>query len=791
MVMFLSALSTILSLKEDVNGYKNLHHFKKGDKVKYNGSIGLIENITDDETITLIFKGKTIISFPFDKNWQKLFPYEGNAKVTNYSYRPIKRVEKSKSLFSELLEIDEEKINLIDKSKIVVVCDKKNIDYYKNLKIMEHNFFNIFESGYFKDGSSFDRLSHDPLQRVPSFCFVSSLSVVNEMIKSGYKINQVIIFGMRKVEGNYYFIEQIRDAGISVFISGDYLEINSENLKMLENFEFGINIMQLNRENIKDVPTHFIDEQYRSINNKFKKISLIKQQLANYKCDRVIVESEVDKQLRELKRELFKLKDYEFDSNEKDLFIKKSFTILNHLKNLPAPIITQEQVINDFSIKATIGGLEELRMTLLFQFHSDEFVSFITKFIEKINKLVFDHYHSHPKQRYIINIAQKFNNNDCLVVDKKGHVKVVKYMLDQLGLKKDINVLTLKEFTKQDNLYNLVCFAGLFDQNQIRIRRRGQIKTEKVVLYKYEEEMMTYYIQNEERLIQKYKPSENVQLLIDSPTLSSNIDGSFLPFMSNLLRLEHFIKSNEIDLIKHELSTQSGQDNVVKVKIVIFYEGYVAYLTDGFNCRVLDNDAENLQKKKINHLEIDDELIFVDSNNDIFELLINQYKSSSHERRELYYVSGLWRDALKDYVDKNNFSYTGIKNELKSLGVVRSIETIKYWLENEETIGPENAVIEAVAKITNHYELKNRLSEVINACSRVRSIHVQLGRYLAQTIITRTLNKDGENSDLYSDYLIKDVTDSLSKKALVVTVNQISDEYVNVPFSKANKLIEN
>lgn len=229
-------------------------------------------------------------------------------------------------------------------------------------------------------------------------------------------------------------------------------------------------------------------------------------------------------------------------------------------------------------------------------------------------------------------------------------------------------------------------------------------------------------------------------------------------------------------------------DETVEARQIVFEDDSVLYADDSYHLDKIDRQAHRINRSTPIEVGEGDELVFADSERSMFEELLRILQESD-EYKQISSVAQIWRQALIDYVERENVSEQQLSDMFKLVGCPRSVAAIRSWL-NGSVIGPSGnnyEAIHAIAKITKDAKLNENIDEVIRACKTVHVLHVRTGWLLVRNIINSAVM---EQDDDEIDEATKRKLEAYSGSARLLSVKHISENKFDVPRSQVGKLIE-
>jgi len=694
------------------------------------------------------------IYLPFSRAW-RINKYEGTrVKLDNYHKKNKSESESARVVLKKILNLEDKDISAIPESKTLIIIDKKDIsDYFNNLCINDIPIRNLLPAGYYKNATDFIKLGSDTLQRNPFILFASNLSVANDLINI-YKINTVIIHNYNKIQSNIVFLQNIIDCKYvhNINLLQDIYRLDPDDIKQLNLLNFSI--YPWIDKNLKSlaISSDIIADNYLSRGQNI--LAMIDS--CNRKIE--IIETELDNILSDLHNKLYKLRRCFFDHEYKIPFIRKGYFIISNIRNVPIPTLEEIDFYYVF--------LHDMRSMANYMKSSmpDLDYNFLTEIIDDIKFLIEIHKEIHPKYNIFKQKASALKSEDALIVNRERNIPMFKKYFDL----ENTNVITLNELLKTRQLYHEIIFTGWYGEDHAKVFLKASASKQTYLMYKSEEKCYKRY----------YEKIENNYSNRIYETDIPNILKEYAFDLSAILNREPKINIETTDLLKN---------NSIDAYYVEFEDGFYAYLSENKYFRCIDREKENINKKKVTELEHTDEVIFIkNSSVDIFDEIVNKMQANSSEIKKSVMKTNIWRESLKEYMETHGFTCYDVQKKLDNVGCNRNIATIRGWLYDNTCIGPEDEALDALARITYNSYFINNIDDIKISCKKIRTIHTQIGRYLAKLIVQSI-----SNDNLEINPLIMDITNDLSQYAHVVTIRKIDSKTTKIPAVHANRVFEN
>jgi len=761
-----ASIPVILAKRDIVNfSADKTSHLKTGDRVKVDGCLGEYEGVKTEENqqyVSIQFKDMKYL-FPPERSW-RIDKYEGTAtKINKYNGHAGQKSTAQKAVLCRILDLVESEVPPVLSSKMLIVSDKHAIiQAIESISLQGEKYSSVFATGYYKSLDGIERVGTDPLQRNPTVCITASMSMAAELIDIDPSIKYLVINGLYKLRGNLVFLDQIRRKIKNIIIIEDIQKMDEDLIEDLSKFKF------------KTYPwtTAQIREELATGTDPDCYCVVEPQRYEN------VVKHPAEKLFEQIRQGLERIRRSDFEDEQKAPFIASSFTALTNLRVLPIPLsdealencqieyyrrLIQELTEMQYNLRlATCGDIEKDAMTV----------------INGIKELISQHMTDHPKHS-LFEVTTVFGQDDCVVVHKPRHKEaIIKWLQARKPDGHHPMILTLNEALVNRRVYNNMIFTGWFGEKHAKALLRVMAKEVHFILYPMELDWMR---RNETWLANYLRQliGDGAGDDVDS-TAQATLDYDIEKYLAVMARSPSQYGGSICD------NNEDGSNTYLDAYFVEFEDDYFGFLAEGYHCRCLDPEGENLVRKKPTELVAGDKAIFVkDSSEDIFDRLVTLMEESDPTIKQQVLLARLWRQALIGHKEKGSLKYKELQKQLNEVGVNRTTVTIGLWLNDETFIGTDDEAIRGIAKITGEIELNTHIDAVIASCSKVRALHVQLGRYLAGRI---TAAVTGVNHSTDST-LLGNLTDNLAQFAVAVEVRSVSDMKISIPTGKINRLL--
>lgn len=254
------------------------------------------------------------------------------------------------------------------------------------------------------------------------------------------------------------------------------------------------------------------------------------------------------------------------------------------------------------------------------------------------------------------------------------------------------------------------------------------------------------------------------------------------------------VRAEVFDHYKNRIyrATQTGGSEAdAKARLVIFTGGSYGLFTDNYKLNVvthlIDNASGETDEKAsvrlslATELRLGDVIVFRPKTRDLIREVADTILETGV--RDL---SSLWREALLKFIQERNLSSSQLCKQLNQAGCKVGHQSVQNWLSDRDMIAPgqHRKVVPLIATMTGDKHLVEKLEQVINAISEVRSAHQQKApRIIAKQVresaieVIRQEQADSTMIRLRDDFVL-------------VRVAEIASESIPVSYSSTNQLIE-
>ncbi len=411
----------------------------------------------------------------------------------------------------------------------------------------------------------------------------------------------------------------------------------------------------------------------------------------------------------------------------------------------------------------------------------------------------------------INNIIKEINDGDfkyCyLLVQKPEEIEVTEEYWDGLlddNQKEKIHVISLIDLLNENDFKtylgpdNCLFVCGWMNKSNMHRIMLQQFAFSRIrfFFYEFEKQWYGFAIKYWHDQINKYKTSSHVaeMYLLSESDIQNNL------FKKSVEENRGQTTDNIFDFEKKIRSYTNAkyftEADPIKTKKIAFASDYIMFSTETHKFFVINED----KFEKTNELVVEDksrDRIFPGDRIVLNYTEVNLLREKADELlvkdnyNDARSMSHLWKEALLDQWNKPGYSSKKLRDELAEHGCDINIVTLRNWLFDESSIGPqEESNLDKIASITDHNELKKQLKQVKAAIRTVRSYHQKAAFAIKRDLIENLSHifHDSDHEEMYSKDLIQ-ITLPDYGEIVVIKMLDISQNTIEVDPKYANHLI--
>ena len=766
--------------------------YQTGNKIERYKFIGKTVKNNLEYIILEQHGGKTFVP-PVLQN--KISPYYGTSNRQDGRGIRTSHSTAINDFFIDVLETKKEDIpNVFDTSSIIISTkDKANLVKDIEIEFCEKKYplTNLITSAYFSEGEKPFYLGTNPGKTEVLLKFVSKLSVARKLLRSrdGNKHLGVMVLGnpiLHRCESELPAL------------------VNRQNLKYVylssvTNTQFGENLLQENEDVSLFACTKKFVEKYpvntKNLNPLLIQLAMQIETIEKKEIKPQVIKSYLNWELySSFKRALSIIHQTDYESDEKDTFIKYAFSLMKIFTTSVFPIsdLDKYNIENsNLTIKNRIEELKTLHNTLPEYISEKSF--YVIDVLEKLYLNMNDTNIKVEELKKII-ISNNENKRIAIIVPKTYYITVMHYCVT-FG-RPNLFIFTTNNFIGSQH-FDIIITVGNIEGSKFNLFSCNSSQLIIPLLYEHEYKKFKF----EKKRINTATKLYNSRLTIKSKSFiasedddDNDIDEQEVQTINEIDNvLDNYISDIELNIeIKNFTSGITGKGTITSeiVKAATFTDGSKALFTKHFKAYVFDSDDGKISEKAVDELSDGDSLVFTQNNNetkDIVDTVLKQLISENKLQQstvEAYKKSKKWKQNLHDYMNENNLTARKLYklDESKSLGV--SELTIRQWMdEDSHTVGPrEIESIMKIALLTNDQEMLDNANSYFQSCDEIRKLRRNILIKIGKAIIDRLNGKESE-----SDLIYKTVYNKIDNLSTILEIDSIVDFEKTVPIYIANR----
>lgn len=725
------------------------------------------------------------------KNWHLIKPYFGTSEQMN-GLGLKKGNHLTRDFFKEVLKTEEP---ALIKNTSVILCNK--IIYneifddcgiiFNNKKILLNE---IVTASYMTDNAEI--LHGGNVSKSDSVLkFTSSVLVAKEQLvdEDRNKVVGVFVIGEDIIHRNITeYPSLMKKRKLPFFLAS--AKIGTPSINELITDDIKINFYAFTKERASLYSGDIVSNNYYT--------ELLNQQIDNIACQIQDVKRagklyDAEK-INDLIKNLQVISKADFESTEKDLFVRESFSLLKQFITITFPIDILNQMVEDKIIESEsllidrIHKIEEIATSLPLFFNRN-----VNEVIEVLNGIYKKILTRNNKENAIKDIIKNHNKQVGIIVPKSYFEKVYRYigLIPKKGKKANqYHVMTPSTFASDIN-YDVIILVGILPYSR-KFNPFICPSTKNIIFILYDNEIEKYKIRKKmnENLLRCYEGQDlNTLNKIDSNVNNSNDDiikieqevESFINKINSNANLEYFVRN----------SSRTSNKEITAVRIAKFETGETAFFSKQYRAYVFDETAKEVKEVKVIDLEEGNQILFIkndENTKDIVDKILARLIEMNllTEVNEKYYqMSKYWKKVLMDFRINNRLSTRQLYELLKNNDITVELATIRNWLDEDSHIvcpnEPSNLL--SIGKTVDDSELINNFEAYYSACKEIKRIRKMIRKKIAETIIRRMSGiapkKDKLDIEIY--HSVESVGLLLEITKLINTEKNVSIHLINRP----------
>lgn len=799
-LLALSAIQTLLlntATTEDI-----LDSLLPGDLVLYEEKNGPKKYIYSEKEgnnrIVLIKNNKTKDRFSVPRSqWHRITPYYGKSGSTSdagLQYGKSRRRE----FFSLLLDIAPEQVPKVPNTSLVVLTSRAEatrLIHGTQLRCQNKCFrlSEIVTAAYYTEGDTY-YFSGNPGKVDPVIKFTDNTYVARRLSREqgSTSVTGVLVLGEDYLRRSYSEVLDLLLKDDIRFRFGTFSLSEFEESQLLD---------ETNNPAVFAVTPEYVNKyldivpDYLCSGENCTDILLRQQEIVRKRNlrEEVIQVDLSEQDYFRIRKDILRFKFFDFDSDEKILFVQEAFSALNLLMTAVFPIDKVSDIMNKTMFLDRIQGLRKYSNT----FYPDE-RKIADEIIESISILYVMMGEKPAKQDALHRLLEKYapyGKKTALVVPKAYYQTILRetstLCAEQLRTGKLI-ISTPTRFDSHRDYCAVIYLSNKYEKSFAPLRCFASSDVIGI-MYGCEQKLFDVNSRHIKELYEKINSVNffTVDTASEVPTIGKE--------PSEVLRedeLYEYIEQVSNDYLSRSLErfyTGSQGAAISNITAVVGFEtGERALLTRHYLPYVFNETSGEINRPTIDKLCVGDLMVFNTDyygTRDIVDTILEKKLDSLpdiHELHTLYRLSNHWKKVLWDYTKRSGKKEIEIANELKSLGVTVSVYTILGWLDpGSHTVRPRDpAVFQQIGYLVNDNDLYENPDRFIHACSQIQKERNKILRDISATMVSILNGSDIPES------VPEDIGSMIGELAQTYRIRSITCVDKNVPSGITNHPID-
>jgi len=690
----------------------------------------------------------------------------------------------------DLLELPTGGLKTFQKSKIIVVPNDKRlfIDQLRSTKVGGDSLETIFPIAEYTTVSDWHYIGQfgaNNIKQQPALGIVSNADVAVDIALKDPDVKVLLLSGSSKIRRNFGSIERLNyDESPRKIIS--LLEpTEEEELKTLHSL--GIESWIWKRDDFKEVDPEEVDQD-----SPFYLHDTIYRKLAYSEVETIEVDlpEHVELSISKIYKSFFSLAKNMNPLPDSGLLIRWGLGLVNNILQMPCTIndydeFVRSEIQEDKTILGRFSKFKERLVLAHGYLIPSTHITEAQELIHEIESLISYFQHNSPKEEVL-----KQRINDEYDAQRKIAVFTPTSNLSAMLSRTYKSEVITANMERVDSIPSDVALV-IGWSNRKNVARTFLAPSNKIIwiLYKRESRNVKSVYQNHPA-----SPSSDFDSQLrarmgfvntDKQHEVTTVEGdNDIPTIDELLHsFSERFGNSEISQQDFDNENSRTGETVDAVKITLSDESHV-YVDADHRLDKIDTVNNKLERCAVSKLQEGDELVFAETERDMFEELLGIMQESD-EYRNLFEQATVWRTSLQDYMERTDTDESQLVAMFKLLQYPKDINVIRSWTRGK-VIGPTGdnyAAIPVIEKITQDPRMIGKSAEIIHAIKAIHALHIQTGYLLVRNIVNSSV---AEISDVNAE--TRERLERYSASTRLRTIVGISDYTIPMDIRRIGKL---
>lgn len=750
--------------------------------------------------------GKLLRSIPYEQNKHTIKPYYGTSSKTDG--RGVRRRKTDREdFFSYVYDISISDVPVEIDSSIVIVADRTEFsDICRNLRIVygegkQIGLLDLIPASYYTSNGSAFQFGINPTKAEAVLKVTGKIETARDLVldRTGKKVVGLLISGIASlVDNGTELADLLRRKSLHfVHITSPMRAELCENILKLYSDS---SIFACTKEFLSQSVTRKIshnaltDELYRQVANVLHNEVIAVNIGGGMGWDKY----------KQLKSKLVSLKQSNWANDGKEDFILSAYTLVNILTTAPFSMDFLEETIHSGKIHSAvispytrIQGLRKISET------AGSMKEICDQIVDDLELQYRNLKVESPKGDFMRRRIETHRGaNIAIVFPKAYYADVIMNMSWFINLPEPKpKLVTVNRFNIADE-YDYILVIGDIGSKKFNALQCYSAKTIDVLLYDCEGKTFRHRQYKAEKLSRQlnHHISEQKGEVYEEETQDKDAESpeEIDTIMSEASDLDRYIENiGSFDIKKLVSSTMGGsiRDAVSEVRYVgVFTTGERMLFSKFYGPIVFDSNAGTVTETSVEKLSPGDLLVFTKRNDytrNIVDYIYDQLISLRRLNEQIIDATEkafYWKEALREYKEKNGYTYQMLARKLKEYGSSLTVMTIRQWLtEDGHIVGPrDEKTFEQIANLIQDPYLMKDPHSYYEGCRIVRRERREI-----LSLIAKAINDKLSGYIPAAGSIFEVVYDNVENLSEIMEIDNILclDEAMNVPINLVNRPI--
>ena len=750
--------------------------------------------------------GKLLRSMPYERNKHSIKPYYGTSSKTDG--RGVRRKKTNREdFFSYVYDISISDVPVEIDSSVVVVADRTEFsDICRNLRIeyrggKQIGLLDLIPASYYTSNGSAFQFGTNPTKAEAVLKVAGKIETARDLVldRTGKKVVGLLISDIASlVDNGTELADLLRRKSLRfVHITSP---MRAELCENILNLYSDSSVFACTKEFLSQSVTRkmshnaLTDELYRQVANVLYN---------EVKAVNIGGGMAWDK-YKQLKSKLISLKQSNWANEGKEDFILSAYTLLNILTTAPFSMDFLEETIRSGKIHSAvispyirIQSLREISGT------AGSMKEICDQIVDDLELQYSNLKTVSPKCDFMYrHIEAHKGENIAIVLPKAYYADVITNMpwfINLPGPKPKLT--TVNRFSIADE-YDYILVIGDIGSKRFNALQCYSAKIIDVLLYDCERKTFSHRQYKAEKLsrqLNRHIGAQNGEVyeeeMQDKDAESPEEIDMIMSETSDLDQYIENIASFDIKKLVSSAMDGSARDVVSEVRYVgVFTTGERILFSKFYSPIVFDANAGTVAETSAEKLSPGDLLVFTKRNDythNIVDYIYDQLISLRRLNEQIIDATEkafYWKEALREYKEKNGYTYKMLTRKLKEYGSSLTAMTVRQWLtEDGHIVGPrDEKTFEQIANMTQDPYLMKNPHSYYEGCRIVRHERREILGLIAKAINDKLSGHIPTAGSIFE--VVYDNVENLSE---IMEIDNILclDEVMNVPINIVNRPI--